>query len=158
MPTLDANLNFFDILVSVQKQWFSQQFWLDFRILDLRGKNLRISKSWIGQLVRSYICGCVNCNNNLKPTKFAIKRIFWIKFGDFVKIWILVILWNLESLTLAKSNFESLTLDHKIWILMTKITFFDEFFNFDEKIDENRKFEILNPKIKNWRNHKIWNP
>ena len=38
----------------------------------------------------------------LEPTKFVILRIFWIKFGDFVKIWILVILWNLKSLTLAK--------------------------------------------------------
>ena len=39
---------------------------------------------------------------NLEPTKFVILRIFWTKFGDFVKIWILANLWNLKSLTLAK--------------------------------------------------------
>ena len=58
---------------------------------------------------------------------FFLDKIWWfcenLDFGDFVKFGIL----NPSE----NQNFGSLTLDHKIWILMTKITFFDEFSNFE---------------------------
>ena len=85
-----------------------------------------------------------------KPTKFVILRIlnfdkiwwfcdFWTKFG----IWWFV---KFEILNPSENqNLKSLTLDHKISI-------FDQNFlmnKFDENFDENRKFDILNPKIQN---------
>ena len=58
---------------------------------------LLVSASWMASWVSpSWFI------SNLEPTKFVILRIFWTKFGDFVKIWILANLWNLKSLTLAK--------------------------------------------------------
>ena len=63
-------------------------------------------------------------------------------FGDFVKFEIL----NPSE----NQNLRSLTLDHKIWILDNKNFIFWWILNkFDEKFDENCKFEILNPKIQN---------
>ena len=59
--------------------------------------------------------------------KFVILRIFLIKFDDFVKIWNLVKLVKFEILNPSENqNLRSLTLDHKIWILTTKISFFDQ--------------------------------
>ena len=96
---------------------------------------------------------CFICD--LEPTKFVILRIFWIKFGDFCKIWILV---KFEILNPKISKFEILNPNTKISNLDTKILNFDDFCckfeeNFTEidKIGDISKFEILNPKIQNLR-------
>ena len=88
---------------------------------------------------------------DLEPTKFVILRIFWIKFGDFVKIWNLV---KFEILNPKISKFEILNPNTKISNLDTKFLNFDDFcYKFEEnfteidKIGDISKFEILNPKI-----------
>ena len=89
----------------------------------------------------------------LEPTKFVISRIFLIKFGDFVKFWILV---KFEILNPKISKFEILNPNTKISNLDTKFLNFDDFcYKFEEnfaeidKIGDISKFEILNPKIQN---------
>ena len=84
--------------------------------------------------------------------------ILWnLDFGDFVKFE------NFLNPS-ENQNFRSLTLDHKIWILTTKIHFWWILMKILTKIenliisltlkskfDEITKFEILNPKIQNFQ-------
>ena len=85
----------------------------------------------------------------------------FVKFGDFVKIWILV---KFEILNPKISKFEILNPNTKISNLDTKFLNFDDFcYKFEEnfteidkigdnpKFDEITKFEILNPKIQNFQ-------
>ena len=84
---------------------------------------------------------------NLKPTKICdiknfFDKIWWfcenLEFGKFVKFEIL----NPSE----NQNLKSLTLDTQNFNFWQKFHFL---MNFDEKFDENWKFEILNPKIQN---------
>ena len=77
----------------------------------------------------------------------------FVKFGDFVKIWVLV---KIEILNPKIAKFEILNPNTKISNLDTNFLNFDDFCykfeeNFDEidKIGDISKFEILNPKIQN---------
>ena len=75
----------------------------------------------------------------------------FVKFGDFVKIWVLV---KIEILNPKIAKFEILNPNTKISNLDTKFLNFDDFcYKFEEnfaeidKIGDISKFEILNPKI-----------
>ena len=77
----------------------------------------------------------------------------FVKFGDFVKIWVLV---KIEILNPKIAKFEILNPNTKISNLDTKFLNFDDFcYKFEEnfaeidKIGDISKFEILNPKIQN---------
>ena len=79
----------------------------------------------------------------------------FVKFGDFVKIWVLV---KIEILNPKIAKFEILNPNTKISNLDTKFLNFDDFcYKFEEnfaeidKIGDISKFEILNPKIQNLR-------
>ena len=95
------------------------------------------------------------CTSDLVPRTHKICDIknFLIKFGDFVKFWILV---KFEILNPKISKFEILNPNTKISNLDTKFLNFDDFcYKFEEnfaeidKIGDISKFEILNPKIQN---------
>ena len=77
----------------------------------------------------------------------------FVKFGDFVKIWVLV---KIEILNPKIAKFEILNPKTKISNLDTKFLNFDDFcYKFEEnfaeidKTGDISKFEILNPKIQN---------
>ena len=77
----------------------------------------------------------------------------FVKFGDFVKIWVFV---KIEILNPKIAKFEILNPNTKISNLDTKFLNFDDFcYKFEEnfaeidKIGDISKFEILNPKIQN---------
>ena len=79
----------------------------------------------------------------------------FVKFGDFVKIWVLV---KIEILNPKIAKFEILNPNTKISNLDTKFLNFDDFcYKFEEnfaeidKIGDISKFEILNPKIQNFQ-------
>ena len=79
--------------------------------------------------------------------------VIFVKFGDFVKIWVLV---KIEILNPKIAKFEILNPNTKISNLDTKFLNFDDFcYKFEEnfaeidKIGDISKFEILNPKIQN---------
>ena len=128
--------------------WFRQI--LDFRVKDLkfsifvnlleflqRGNDLKVHKSHqLGERVPIF-----------RPRTHKIcdiKNFFGIKFGDFVKIWNLANFVKFEILNPSENqNLRSLTLDHKIWILTTKISIFDEFWTNLMKI--LTKIEIWDP-------------
>ena len=90
----------------------------------------------------------------------------FVKFGDFVKIWVLV---KIEILNPKIAKFEILNPNTKISNLDTNFLNFDDFcYKFEEnfaeidKIGDNniisRNLKSLTLKSKIWRNHKIWNP
>ena len=45
--------------------------------------------AFIGSVASLILILGMSSGQSLEPTKFVILRIFWTKFGDFVKIWIL---------------------------------------------------------------------
>ena len=72
---------------------------------------------------------------------------------------ILVKFWQMKFEILNPSenrNLKSLTLDHKIWILTTKISFFENWTNLMKKLTKIENLRSLTLKSKIWRNHKIW--